>query len=93
MFFFGDFKSKGHSCIIKKKYTLEETVVTVIYIGNKEIMAPADTLSLVKLMTDAVTLVLIFGEKKTEALIVLFNLYKTIENNQSKYQALGHYVR
>lgn len=63
-FFFGDFKSKGHSCIIKKKYTLEETVVTVIYIGNKEIMAPADTLSLVKLMTDAVTLVLIFGEKK-----------------------------
>lgn len=56
-FFFGDFKSK-------KKYTLEETVVTVIYIGNKEIMAPADTLSLVKLMTDAVTLVLIFGEKK-----------------------------
>lgn len=27
-------------------------------------MAPADTLSLVKLMTDAVTLVLIFGEKK-----------------------------
>lgn len=56
-------------------------------------MAPADTLSLVKLMTDAVTLVLIFGEKKTEALIVLFNLYKTIENNQSKYQALGHYVR
>lgn len=77
----------------KKKYTLEETVVTVIYIGNKEIMVPADTLALVKLMTDAVTLVLIFGEKKTEALIVLFNVYKTIENKQGKYQALGHYVR